>query len=124
MPDALCVVNEGEIHPHSRFNPCIRLRWMKPLTSLLLGLMLASSVGASPSSEEFVIRAIRESKETTVIQEAAPVRSLPAPPPKPIATDSAIPSKLIEVVWGPQVGMGQGFTAAQLPMVSASARAR
>ena len=44
---------------------------MKPLTSLLLALMLASSVGASPSSEEFVIRAIRESEETTVIQEAA-----------------------------------------------------
>ena len=64
---------------------------MKPLTSLLLALMLASSVGASPSSEEFVIEAI---------QEAAPVRPLPFPPPKPMATDSAIPSKLIEVVQG------------------------
>ena len=73
---------------------------MKPLTSLLLALMLASSVGASPSSEEFVIRAIRESEETTVIQETAPVRPLPAPPPKPIATDSAIPRKLIKVVQG------------------------
>ena len=37
---------------------------MKPLTSLLFALMLASSVGASPSSEEFVIRASRE--EVTV----------------------------------------------------------
>ena len=82
---------------------------MKPLTSLLLALMLASSVGASPSSEEFVIRAIRESEETTVIQEAAPVRPLPAPPPKPIATDSAIPSKLIEVVQGAASWYGPGF---------------
>ena len=93
---------------------------MKPPTSLLMG----PSVGASPSSEEFVIKAIQESEEITGIQEAVPVSPLPAPPPKPIATDSAMPSKLIEVVWGPQVGMGQGFTAAQLPMVSASARAR
>ena len=83
---------------------------MKPLTSLLLALMLASSVGASPSSEEFVIRAIRESEETTVIQEAAPVRPLPAPPPKPMATDSVIHSKLIEVVQG---------AASQLKMMQA-----
>ena len=68
---------------------------MKPLTSLLM----APSVGAI-SSEEFVIRAIRESEETKVIQEADPVRPMPAPPPKPMATDSAIPSKLIEVVQG------------------------
>ena len=67
---------------------------------MLMELMLAPSVGASPSSEEFVIRAIRESEEITVIQEADPVRPLPAPPPKPMATDSAIPSKLIEVVQG------------------------
>ena len=97
---------------------------MKPLTSLLM----APSVGASPSSEEFVIRAIRESEETTVIQEADPVRPLTAPPPKQMATDSAIPSKLIEVVQGAAScfgpGMGRVFTAAQLPTVSASARAR
>ena len=68
---------------------------MKPLTSLLM----APSVGAM-SSEEFVVGAIRESEETTVIQEADPVRPLPAPPPKQMATDSAIPSKLIEVVQG------------------------
>ena len=73
---------------------------MKPLTSLLSALMLASSVGASPSSEEFVIEAI---------QEAAPVRPLPAPPPKPMATDSAIPSKLIEVVQGAASWYGPGF---------------
>ena len=69
---------------------------MKPLTSLLM----APSVGASPSSEEFVIEAI---------QEAAPVRPLPAPPPKPMATDSAIPSKLIEVVQGAASWYGPGF---------------
>ncbi|WP_370624147.1 hypothetical protein [Synechococcus sp. MU1643] len=82
---------------------------MKPLTSLLLALMLASSVGASPRSEEFVIRAIRASEETTVIQEAAPVSPLPAPPPKPMATDSAIPSKLIEVAQGAASWYGPGF---------------
>ena len=97
---------------------------MKPLTSLLFALMLASSVGASPSSEEFVIRAIRESEETTAIQEAAPVKPLPAPSPKQLATDSAIPSKLIEVVQGAASWYGRGSTAAQLPMVSASAGAR
>ena len=77
---------------------------MKPLTSLLV----APSVGAM-SSEEFVVGAIRESEETTVIQEAAPLRSLPAPPPKPMATDSAIPSKLIEVVQGAASWYGPGF---------------
>ena len=78
---------------------------MKPLTSLLM----PPSVGASPSSEEFVIRAIRESEETTVIQEADPVRPLPAPPPKQMATDSAIPSKLIEVVQGAASCFAPGF---------------
>ena len=57
-------------------------------------------MGASPSSEEFVIEAI---------QEAAPVSPLPAPPPKPMATDSAIPSKLIEVVQGAASWYGPGF---------------
>ena len=78
---------------------------MKPLTSLLM----APSVGASPSSEEFVIRAIRESEETTVIQEADPVRPMPAPPPKPMATDSAIPRKLIDVVQGAVSWYAPGF---------------
>ena len=82
---------------------------MKPLTSLLLALMLASSVRTSPSSEEFVIRAIRESDETTVIKEAAPVGPLPATPPKPMASDSAIPSKLIKVVQGAASWYGPGF---------------
>ena len=83
---------------------------MKPLISLSLAVLgLAPSVGASPSSEEFVIGAIRESEETTVIQEAAPVGPLPAPPPKPRATDSAIPSKLIEVVQGAASWYGPGF---------------
>ena len=82
---------------------------MKPLTSLQMTLMLAPSVGASPSSEEFVIRSIRESEETTVIQETAPLRPLPAHPPKPMATDSAIPSKLIEVVQGATSRYALGF---------------
>ena len=82
---------------------------MKPLTSLLMALMLAPSVEANPSSEEFVIKAIQESEEIKGIQEAVPVRHLPAPPPKPMATDSAMPSKLIEVVQGAASWYGPGF---------------
>ena len=82
---------------------------MKPLTSLLMALMLAPSVEANPSSEEFVIKAIQESEEITRIQEAVPVRPLPAPPPRPMATDSAMPSKLIEVVQGAASWYGPGF---------------
>ena len=82
---------------------------MKPVTSLLMALMLAPSVEANPSSEEFVIKAIQESEEITRIQEAVPVRPLPAPPPKPMATDSAMPSKLIEVVQGAASWYGPGF---------------
>ena len=82
---------------------------MKPLTSLLMALMLAPSVEASPSSEEFVIKAIQESEEITGIHEAVPVRPLPAPPPRPMATDSAMPSKLIEVVQGAASWYGPGF---------------
>ena len=51
---------------------------MKPLTLLLMALFLDPSVGASPSSEEFVIEAIKENEEITGIQEAAQVRPLPA----------------------------------------------
>ena len=57
------------------------------MTLLLMQLFLGPSVGASPSSEEFVIEAIQENEEITGIQEAAPVRPLPA-------------SKLIEMVQG------------------------
>ena len=45
--------------------------WMKPLTSLVMALLLGPSVGASPSREEFVIEALRESEEITGIQETA-----------------------------------------------------
>ena len=41
---------------------------MKPLTLLLMALFLGPSVGASPSSEEFVIEAIQENEEITGIQ--------------------------------------------------------
>ena len=82
---------------------------MKPLTSLLMALLLVPSVGASPNSEEFVIKAIQESEEITGILEAAVDRPLPAPPPKPKATDFAIPSKLIEVVQGAASWYGPGF---------------
>tara|TARA_B100002051_G_scaffold121354_1_gene115556 strand:- start:312 stop:776 length:465 start_codon:yes stop_codon:yes gene_type:complete len=69
---------------------------MKPLTLLLMALFLGPSVGASPSSEEFVIEAIQENEEITRIQEAAAVRPLPA-------------SKLIEVVQGAASWYGPGF---------------
>ena len=98
---------------------------MKPLTLLLMALFLGPSVGASPSGEEFLVENIREIRDAITIQDVrtvAPVRPLPAPSPRPMATDSAIPSKLIERE--PQAGMGRGSTAAQLPMVSDSERAR
>ena len=44
---------------------------MKPLTSLVMALLLGPSVGASPNTEEFVIEAIQESEEITVIHETA-----------------------------------------------------
>ena len=69
---------------------------MKPLTLLLMALFLGPSVGASPSSEEFVIEAIQENEEITRIQEGAAVRPLPA-------------SKLIEVVQGAASWYGPGF---------------
>ena len=69
---------------------------MKPLSLLLMALLLGPSVGASPSSEEFVIESIQENEEITGIQEAAPVRSLPS-------------SKLIEVVQGAASWYGPGF---------------
>ncbi len=82
---------------------------MKPLTSLVMALLLGPSVGASPSSEEFVIEPIQESEEVTRIQEAVPIRPVLAPPPRPIASDSAIPSKLIEIVQGAASWYGPGF---------------
>ena len=69
---------------------------MKPLTLLLMALFLGPCVGASPSSEEFVIEAIQENEEITRIQEGAAVRPLPA-------------SKLIEVVQGAASWYGPGF---------------
>ena len=81
---------------------------MQPLTWLVLALLICPSVGASPNSEEFVIKAIQEGEEITGIQ-AAGLRPLPAPPPKRMAINSAIPSKLIEVVQGAASWYGPGF---------------
>ena len=69
---------------------------MKPLTLLLMALFLGPSVGASPSSEEFVIEAIQGNEKNTGIQEAAAVRPLPASNP-------------IEVVQGAASWYGPGF---------------
>ena len=55
-----------------------------------MGLLLGPSVVASPSEGEFVIGAIQESAEITVIQETATFRPLPEPPTSPVATYSAI----------------------------------
>ena len=57
---------------------------MKPLTSLVMALLLGPSVEASPSREEFVIEATQESEEITGIQEAftgliRPLRPLSGP---------------------------------------------
>ena len=72
---------------------------MKPLTLLLMALLLGTSVGASPSGEEFLVEDITEIREAITIQDVrtvAPVRPLPA-------------SKLIEVVQGAASWYGPGF---------------
>ena len=72
---------------------------MKPLTLLLMALLLGPSVGASPSGEEFLVEDITEIREAITIQDVrtvAPVRPLPA-------------SKLIEVVQGAASWYGPGF---------------
>ena len=72
---------------------------MKPLTLLLMALSLGTSVGASPSGEEFLVEDITEIREAITIQDVrtvAPVRPLPA-------------SKLIEVVQGAASWYGPGF---------------
>lgn len=72
---------------------------MKPLTLLLMALLLGPSVGASPSGEEFLVEDITEIRESITIQDVrtvAPVRPRPA-------------SKLIEVVQGAASWYGPGF---------------
>ena len=72
---------------------------MKPLTLLLMALLLGPSVGASPSGEEFLVEDITEIREAITIQDVrtvAPVRPRPA-------------SKLIEVVQGAASWYGPGF---------------
>ena len=72
---------------------------MKPLSLLLMALLLSPSVGASPSGEEFLVEDITEIREAITIQDVrtvAPVRPLPA-------------SKLIEVVHGAASWYGPGF---------------
>ena len=72
---------------------------MKPLTLLLMVLLLGPSVGASPSGEEFLVEDITAIRDAITIQDVrtvAPVRPLPA-------------SKLIEVVQGAASWYGPGF---------------
>ena len=72
---------------------------MKPLSLLLMALLLGTSVGASPSGEEFLVEDITEIRDAITIQDVrtvAPVRPLPA-------------SKLIEVVQGAASWYGPGF---------------
>ena len=91
---------------------------MKPLTWLVLMLLISPSVGASPSGEEFVIEDIDQITEIKVVEpttniikikKVKPVRPLPLPPPSPVATKTAKPSKLIQVVQGAASWYGPGF---------------
>ena len=76
---------------------------MKPLTWLMLTLLIAPATGASPSGEDFVIEEIQDSRAIV------PVRTWPAPPPRPETHQPAMPSKLIEVVRGAASWYGPGF---------------
>ena len=70
---------------------------MKHLTGLMLALLLAPSVEASPSGEDFVIETIEESEQITTTQQAVPVPLMPLPalPPSPVETKTDGSSKLI-----------------------------
>jgi rare lipoprotein A len=91
---------------------------MKTLTWLVLMLLVGPSVGASPNAEEFVIEDIDQITEIKVvkpttniikIKKVKPVRPLPQPAPSPVATKTAKPSKLIQVVQGAASWYGPGF---------------
>ena len=91
---------------------------MKPLTWLVLMLLVGPSVGASPNAEEFVIEDIDQITEIKVVKPTAniikikkvkPVGPLPQPAPSPVATKTAKPSKLIQVVQGAASWYGPGF---------------
>ena len=72
---------------------------MKPLTLLLMALLLGPSVGASPSGEEFLVEDITEIRDAITIQD---VRTVAPVSPRPA-------SKLIEVVQGAASWYGPGF---------------
>ena len=82
---------------------------MKHLTGLMLALLLAPSVKASPSGEDFVIETIEESEQITTTQQAVPLMPLPALPPSPVAPETDISSKLSQVVQGAASWYGPGF---------------
>ena len=82
---------------------------MKHLTGLMLALLLAPSVEASPSGEDFVIETIEESEQITTTQKDVPLMPLPALPPSPVETKTDGSSKLIEVVQGAASWYGPGF---------------
>ena len=82
---------------------------MKPLTGLMLALVLAPSVEASPSGEDFVIETIEESEQITTTQKDVSLMPLPALPPSPVETKTDGSSKLIEVVQGAASWYGPGF---------------
>ncbi len=84
---------------------------MKPLSLLLMALLLGPSVGASPSGEEFLVEDITEIRDAITIQDVrtvAPVRPLKAPP-RQIATPKPTSRKMIEVVQGAASWYGPGF---------------
>jgi len=82
---------------------------MKPLNGLMLALLLAPSVGASPSGEDFVIETIDESEQITASRQAVPLMPLPALPPSPAAPETDVSSKVIQVVQGAASWYGPGF---------------
>ena len=84
---------------------------MKPLSLLLMALLLGPSVGASPSGEEFLVEDITEIRDAITFQDVRtvpPVRPLKAPP-RQIATPKPTSRKLIEVVQGAASWYGPGF---------------
>lgn len=107
---------------------------MKPLTWLLLVPLICPAVGASPNGEEFVIEEIEDIPENREVSEikitestisetdirdsesresesmvVVPIKPLPLPPPKTVASPPPKSSKLIRVVQGAASWYGPGF---------------
>ena len=88
---------------------------MKPLTLLVLALLVAPSVRASPNGEEFVIEDIQEIGDiqeittTTKRKDIEQPRAPRLPPRGPVTAQPSLSNKLIQLAQGAASWYGPGF---------------